>query len=182
MTFMITIKSIRLFTILILTLLLLTDCQARRPFFYDFENEAILDTLSWKCKTIFALSDKHATSGQKCLKMELYPSPYPGITLNNFNPDWSKHTTLKLDIHNQEKIPLRLTIRIDDTMDPSYSNRYNNTITLNPGANHISIPLNSLVTSGANNKLNLLRIERVILFLVQPKEKRTLYLDNLRLE
>ncbi len=83
---------------------------------------------------------------------------------------------------HQEKTSLRLTIRIDDSDNPSYNDRYNNTVTLNPGANHISIPLNSLVTSGASRKLNLLSIEKVILFLVQPKERRTLYLDNLRLE
>ena len=179
---MFTTKFARLFIVLILILLFLTGCRIRSPLFYDFETEDILDTLSWKCKTIFALSDKHPTSGQKCLKMELFPSSYPGITLNNFNSDWSKHTTLKLDIYNQEKASLRLAIRIDDTMDPSYSNRYNNTFTLNPGANHIPIPLNSLVTSGANSKLNLSSIEKVLLFLVQPKGKRTLYLDNLRLE
>ncbi len=179
---MFTINFARLFIVLILILLLLTGCRTRSPFFYDFENEAILDTLYWRCKTIYTLSDENVTSGQKCLKMELYPSPYPGIVLNNFDPDWSEYDVLRFDVYNQENIPLRLTIRIDDTMDPSYSNRYNNTITLNPGANHISIPLNSLVTSGTNRKLNLLSIERVSLFLVQPKEKRTLYLDNLHLE
>ncbi len=179
---MFTIKFARLFITLILIFLLLTGCRTRSPFFYDFETEANLDTLYWECKTIFALSDKHVTSGQKCLKLELYPSLYPGIKLNNFDPDWSEHDVLRFDVHNQENILLKLTIRIDDTDNPSYNDRYNNTFTLNPGMNHISIPLNSLVTSGANNKLNLLRIERVILFLVQPKEKRTLYLDNLRLE
>ncbi len=179
---MLTIKFARLFIVLILILLLLTSCQARRPLYYDFEHEAILDTLDWRCKTIFSLSDKHATSGQKCLKMELYPSPYPGITLNNFDPDWSGYNTLRFDIHNQENILLKLTIRIDDTDNPSYNDRYNKTVTLNPGANHISIPLKSLVTSGANSKLNLSKIKRVLLFLVQPKDKRTLYLDNLRLE
>ncbi len=179
---MFTIKFARLFIILILIFLLLTGCRTGSPFFYDFETEDILDTLSWKCKTIFALSDKHATSGQKCLKLELYPSPYPGITLNNFDPDWSGYDVLKFDIHNQENILLKLTIRIDDSDNPSYSDRYNKTVILNPGANHISIPLNSLVTSGANNKLNLSKIKRVLLFLVQPKEKRALYLDNLHLE
>lgn len=179
---MFTIKFARLFIVLILIFSLLTGCRTRNSLFYDFETEAILDTLNWRCKTIFALSDKHTTSGQKCLKMELYPSPYPGIALNNFDPDWSEYDVLKFDIHNQENILLKLTIRIDDTDNPSYNDRYNKTVILNPGVNRISIPLNSLVTSGTNRKLNLLSIEKVILFLVQPKEKRTLYLDNLRLE
>lgn len=175
-------KQTKIFVFLILTPLLFAGCQRRPAFHYDFEAEDTLDTLSWKCKTIFSLSDKHTTSGQKCLKMELYPSPYPGIALNNFEPVWSKHNTLKFDIFNQEEAPLRLTIRVDDIKNPSYNNRYNHAIVLNPGMNHISIPLNSLVTTGTGRKINLANVQQVILFLVQPGEKRTIFLDDIRLE
>lgn len=175
-------KTKHLFIFSILTLILLTGCQDRSRFYYDFETEDTLDTLSWKCKTIFTLSDKHATSGQKSLKLELYPSPYPGVALHKFNPDWSMYNTLIFDIYNQETMSLRLAIRIDDTKDPSYDDRYNHPIVLNPGMNHISIPLNSLVTTGAGRKINLTNVQQVILFLVQPKEKRIIYLDNVRLE
>lgn len=175
-------KQTRILVFLILALLLSAGCQRKPAFHYDFEAENRLDTLSWKCKTIFSLSDKHATSGQKSLKLELYPSPYPGVTLNKFNPDWSKYNTLKFDTYNQEKMSLRLAIRIDDKKDPSYNNRYNHPIILSPGMNHISIPLSSLVTSGTNRNINLANVQQVILFLVQPKEKRIIYLDNVRLE
>jgi hypothetical protein len=175
-------KQKKIFVFLILTLLLFAGCQRKPAFHYNFETEDTLDTLPWKCKTIFSLSDKHTTSGQKCLKMELYPSPYPGITLNNFKPVWSKHNRLKFDIFNQAEAPLHLTIRIDDIKNPSYNNRYNHTIVLNPGMNHISIPLNSLVTTGTGRKINLANVQQVILFLVQPDEKRTVFLDDIRLE
>ncbi len=167
---------------LILALPLLTSCSSKQPFYYDFETEDILDVLSWKCKTIFTLSDKYVASGQKCLKMELYPTPYPGVSLKNTDYDWSKHSTLNFNIHNEERISLRLTVRIDDTKNPSYNNRYNNTFIIKPGMNNIVIPLNSLLTSDTNRKLNLSKIENVIIFLVRPDEKRILYLDNVRLE
>jgi hypothetical protein len=172
----------RSFILLTLTLIPLTGCQDRQQFYYDFETDDTLDTLSWKCKTIFTLSDRYAASGQKCLKMELYPSPYPGVSLKNSDHDWSKHNTLNFNVHNQEKTPLRLSVRIDDTKDPQYNNRYNHTFIIKPGMNNIAIPLNSLLASGTNRKLNLSKIESVILFLVQPYEKRTLYLDYVRLE
>ncbi len=176
-------KIIRLSFVLILFHSLLTGCQGRRPFSYDFETEDILDTLYWRCKTVYTLSDQNVTSGRKCLKLEVYPSSNPCLGLSNFHPDWSGYDILKFDVYNQENIPLQLIIRIDDIKDiPSYSNRYNNTITLNQGANHISIPLNSLITSDTKRKLNLSRIERVLLYLEQSREKRTLYLDNLRLK
>ncbi len=177
------IQTIRLFFVLILILTLLTGCQDRQPFCYDFENEVSLDALYWRCKTIYTFSDQNVTSGQKCLKMEVYPSSNPCLGLNDFQPDWSGYSVLKFDIYNQENIPLRLTIRIDDKKDiPPYRNRYNSTVALNKGANHVSIPLNSLVTSDAKRKLNLSRIERVLIYLEQSRVKRTLYLDNLRLE
>ena len=139
-------KSKRL--LLITALLLLVSCSSKQPFFYDFETEDVLDTLTWKCKTFFSLSNKYATSGQKSLKMELYPSSYPGITLNKFNPNWSNFTVFMFDIYNEEQVPLHLAIRIDDKKNPSFNNRYNHTIILNPGMNHISIPLDSLITTG----------------------------------
>ncbi|KHE93269.1 MAG: hypothetical protein K8F52_04810 [Candidatus Scalindua rubra] len=176
------IKQTRVFILLILALSLITGCQRKPAFHYDFETEKILDTLSWKCKTIFSLSYKHATSGQKSLEMNLYPSPYPGIALSNFNSDWSRHDTLKFDIYNQEDISLRLAIRIDDAKNPSYGDRYNHPIILSPGMNHISIPLSSLHTSGTDRMINLANVQQVILFLVQPERKQTIYLDNIRLE
>jgi len=173
---------IRLLFFLILTLQLLSSCSSRQPFCYDFEMEDSIDALQWKCKTFFSLSNKHSTSGQKSLKMELYPSPYPGITLNHFNPDWSKYTLLKFGIYNEEQLPLRLTIRIDDKKNPSYSNRYNHTIILQCGMNNISIPLTNVGTSGTGRKINLTNVQKMILFLSSPKEKRVIYLDNVRLE
>ncbi len=179
---MLIIKQTSVFISLILTLLLFAGCQRKPALHYDFETEDALNTLSWRCKTIFSLSNKYPTSGQKCLKLELYPSPYPGIGLKNFKPDWSKNTILKFDIYNSEDISLRLTIRIDDAKDPSYDDRYNHSITLSPGMNHISILFSSLVTSGTGRNINLESIQQVILFLVQPREKRTLFLDDIRLE
>ncbi len=106
--------------------------------------------------------------------MGLYHSPYPGVYLKNSDHDWSKYNTLIFNIHNQEKISLRLTVRIDDTKDPPY----NNTFIIKPGMNNIAISLNTLLTSGTNRKLDLSKIENVVIFLVQPYRKCTLYLDN----
>ncbi|MCP4269142.1 MAG: hypothetical protein GY777_26845 [Candidatus Brocadiaceae bacterium] len=175
-------KQASVFASLILVFLLFEGCQSKPVFHYDFESEEILDTLSWGCKTIYSLSDEHPTSGNKCLKLELYPSPYPGITLSEFNQVWSTYNSLKFDIYNQEDISLRLAIRIDDAKDPSYDDRYNHSIILNPGMNHNSILFSSLVTSGTDRNMNLANIQRVILFLIQPSEKRTIFLDDIRLK
>lgn len=172
----------RLFIIFTCISLCFTGCQARQPFCYDFEIDDTLDTLQWKCKTFYSLSDQHVTSGRKSLKVELYPSPYPGVTLTNFNPDWSGYDTLKFEVYNQEKILLNMGIRIDDTENPPHNNRYNRSLILKPGENYVSIPLNSLFTSETNRKLDISKVHELYLFLSSPKEKRTIFLDNVRLE
>lgn len=187
-------NDIRLLSLLILTLLLLIGCAGKNPFSYDFEDVKALDTLSWRCKTVFSLSDMHVTSGQKCLKMVLYPYPYSGIILNKFNPDWSENTILKFDIYNPGKISLRLTTCIHDANDPLriiymdnlnnpiYNNGYTNSIVLDPGTNHITLSLDSFSASETMKRIDFTNIQTTALFFPSLKEKRTIYLDNLRLE
>ncbi|WP_133112136.1 hypothetical protein [Candidatus Scalindua japonica] len=179
---MLNTKLIRLLFLLLLPPMLLMSCSPRQPFRYDFETEDTLDTLSWQCKSLFTLTDRHATSGQRCLKMELYPSSYPGVELNKFNPDWSSYSTLNFDMYHQEETPLLFTIRIDDQNAPSFHNRYNHESTLKYGMNHISLPLNRLHTSGTNRRIVLATVQQVIIFLVQPRKKHTIFLDNIHLE
>jgi hypothetical protein len=46
----------------------------------------------------------------------------------------------------------------------------------------VSIPLTALLTSGAKRPLDLRKIRMVALFVANPGERRTLYLDRVRLE
>lgn len=163
-------------------------CQPTPRFDYDFEDEGILDQLEWKCRTQYRISPEHASSGSRSLELSLYPAPadepesYPGVSFTKFDPDWSRFRTLVFDAHNPEESALQLAVRIDDRDAPDYSERYNQAFTLAPGDNRVSIPLADLVTSGTKRRLDSRGISTVILFLVQPKESHTLYLDRVRLE
>jgi len=184
----------RTFRILMFPLLILTfaalflACTEKPRFFFDFEADKDLDDLVWKCKTLFRISDQHATSWSRSLKVLLYPDPdntgehYPGIGFNRFNPDWSSYSSLCFDAFNPEEKALSLVVRIDDCKNPDFPDRYNKAIILVPGANHVSLPLNSLITSGTKKRLNLARIEGVMLFLSNPKERHTIFLDRVLVE
>ncbi len=178
-----------MFPLWVLTLAVLFPACTEKPrFFYDFETDRDLDDLVWKCKTLFRLADQHATSGSRSLEVEFYPDPdntgehYPGIAFNRFNPDWSIYSSLCFDAFNPEEKALNLVVRIDDRKNPDYPDRYNTAIILVPGANHVSLPLNGLITSGTKKRLNMARIEGVILFLSNPKERHTLFLDRVLVE
>ena len=173
---------------LILTLLVaifLSGCGADVPkelTLFDFETDSELDRMHWKCFTMFALSEEHATHGQKSLKMELYPSEWPGWTPKIAKTDWRGFQALGFDLYNPADENLKVTLRIDDREDyPDYPDRYNQAFLLAPGKNRIEVELEELITSGTQRRLNLDNIYRVLLFMHRPEGVVTLYLDHVRL-
>ena len=168
-------------------LMVIVSCDSRPEFGYDFETEADLDALFWKCRTFFTLTDEHVTSGQKCLKVEFFPDPgsqehYPGLRLGGFAPDWTRHRELRVDIFNPGQTPLKLIVRIDDSKNPPYGDRYNGSILVRPGANQVVLKPWELVVSNKKRRLDPGNIQTVIFFLVNPGERHVLFFDNVRLE
>ncbi len=141
-----------------------------------------MDRFSWKCHTLFSLSDEHATQGKKSLKLELFPSDYPGLAPKLATNNWQSYSTFSFDVYNAQNKDILLSVRIDDSKDyPDYPDRYNKSFHLNQGANTIVIPIHELETSGTKRKLSPKNIYRVVIFMVQPKERTVLYFDNLLL-
>jgi hypothetical protein len=110
--------------------------------------------------------------------MDLYPSAYPGFSFRLSQGNWRGYQPLCFDLHNPQQTVLPLTIRIDDREDyPYYPDCYNATFSFNPGMNHYVLPLQDLVTSGSRKPLDLRRIHRFLVFMVNPSEKTRFYLD-----
>ena len=84
---------------------------------FDFETDEELDRFHWKCHTLFALSGEHATHGSKSLKLELYPSEYPGLAPMIENTNWSRYRAFQFDIYNPQNADIPLSVRIDDRED-----------------------------------------------------------------
>jgi hypothetical protein len=148
----------------------------------DFESDADLDRLHWRCHVLYSLSPEHATRGSRSLRMELYPSEYPGLTPFLGVKDWRGFSAIGFDIFNPGEREVRLTLRIDDReKTPEYGDRYNEAIVLKPGPNRVVKVLADLKTSGSKRPLNLGRIYRFLMFVVRPQEKIVLYVDNIRL-
>jgi hypothetical protein len=154
------------------------DARQKELVLFDFESDRELDNVHWKCHTLMSLSNEHATHGVKSLKLELYPSAYPGLNPVIDKKDWRGYSSFCLDLFNPAEGDIPITVRIDDKEDSDdYADRYNRSFLLRPGINHIEIPLNSLVTSGTNRTLNLRKIYRCLFFMVNPTQKTVLYVD-----
>jgi len=173
------------YTLIVGHLLILMGCvqgPSGERVLFDFESDAELDRFHWRCHTLFSLSREHISHGEQSLRLELYPSDYPGLTPMIEQRDWSRYKALYFDIHNPAEKARSLSVRIDDRKDyPNHEDRYNKVFTLKPGMNRISIPLDSLVTSGTGRNLDLRRIHRVFIFMAHLEKRVVLYVDYIRL-
>ncbi len=178
------IASIRFILIIIFSILLL-NCngdKARELVLFDFESDSELDQLHWNCHTLYSLSNEQHTHGTKSLKLEIYPSDYPGLTPMLKENNWKGYKELRFDVYNPEVSNMQISVRIDDQRDyPDYGDRYNKSFILKPGINHVSIAFDTLVTSGTARSLNLKNICRLLIFMKHPEKKAVLYVDYLRL-
>lgn len=149
----------------------------------DFESDAELDRLHWSCKTLFFLSGEHVAHGAKSLKMELYPSEYPGL---NFVPrvkDWRGYAELSFAVFVPPGGPESITVRIDDDKkNTEYGDRFNKRFLLQPGANRIVISLTDLKTSDGRRMIARSHIERLYIFSASPAVKKIVYLDAVQLQ
>lgn len=183
-------RALRFLTSVMLLSLVATmpACQRSPRFDYDFEDPSILDDLHWQCGTLFRIAAEHATSGSRSLEVSFYPGPagdsesYPGLKLADFDSRWSGYRALTFDAFVPGDSPISLGLRIDDRVNPDYADRFNRSITLSPGMNHIDIPLTSMMTSGSKRTLDLDSVMMVALFLPNPKERHTVFLDRLLVE
>ncbi len=149
---------------------------------FDFESNAELDQLHWSCHTLFSLSNDHVTHGAKSLKMELFPSAFPGLAVELPASDWRGYREVCFDAYNSMDKSVQVEVRIDDRKDfPEYKDRYNKSFVLKRGSNRIVIPLATLVSSGTNRPLNLGRISRLFIFMNHPAQKIILYVDTISL-
>jgi len=183
------LTATRLNTIFLLLLFLALhgcagDEEQDNLFYFDFEHEQELDDyLRWECWQLYSRSREHVTHGDYSLQVELFPSAYPGLKIDHFDPDWSDYSELHFDVYNPEPAVLPLHIRIDDKQGtPDFQDRFNGTVMLSPGAGHYVLRLDSLVTSDRTRRLRLDTIEGIYFFVVNPPEKVELYFDFLHLE
>lgn len=157
--------------------------HAGTTYLADFESDADLDRLQWSCRTFFSLSAEHVAHGTKSLKVELYPSPYPGLSFVPHVKNWKGYRALSFDIRVPSGDDV-VNVRIDDRVGGDMDDRefFSRGLAVQRGTNRISIPLGGLATSDGRRNLELSRIERVHIFAVAPNKKTVWHIDAIRLE
>lgn len=137
----------------------------------NFENIKIWD-ISPETGFSLSLSTEHVTEGEHSLKV-VYPiGGYPSINTKKLLHAWGRYDGMRVDIFNPQDKTISFTVRLDDEK----KRRVNIPVTLEPGTNNINIPRQKIAKS-----IDAANIYRVVLFLNNPREKITLYFDNMML-
>ncbi|PWK52871.1 VanZ family protein [Pleionea mediterranea] len=119
------------------------------------------------------------------LKALFQPSKSPTITLKELIPDWRNARFFQFSVYNTTSTSLQLTVKVSDKLHAknyyAFNDRYNKTLTLQPGWNHHSIDLNEIKTSPATRAMQMDNIDSVSWYLHQPKSPVLLYFDDIKL-
>jgi len=159
----------------------LEDGPKRPRVLYDFEDNGQLDTLSWKCGTLYKRVQKHPSSGRYSLMVEMYPGiEWPGFGIR-VKDGWQGYNLLSLHVYNPYSRPIAMSYRIDDRTCPSFADRVNGRISLRPGPNNITFDLKKLKTSGTGRRLNLKDIRCFLMFMHRPDHKVRIFIDDITL-
>jgi hypothetical protein len=149
---------------------------------FDFEKEAELDRIQWSCHTLSELTDRHVSHGARSLKVDMYPSKYPGVTLDLDVHDWRSYKVLQFYVFNPQSEDVMLSVRIDDKKEyPSDGDSYKIKYSLTPGVTMIQIPIEGLRTNQSERMIDIKNIHRIILYAANPAIRTTLYYDFIRL-
>lgn len=113
-----------------------------------------------------------AAPGESALQVRLQAGPYPGIHLIEPRPDWSRFSTLALDLTNPGPDDLTLTLRVHDEAHTWASDdRFNRSLTLRAGAREtVRVALDDIRRAPRGRSLQLERIAGIVLFSATPSQ------------
>jgi hypothetical protein len=125
----------------------------------------------------------HSTDGVYSLQVHLNPGLYPGISLDYTTNDWRAYGILSFDIFLIGDSSLEIILRINDREhNNKYVDRFNRSLVLHPGANHIFIKLDEVKMAPQGRKMDMANITNICIFAYKLNKPRTVYFDNFRLE
>ena len=132
------------------------------------------------------LSLQTAAGSQPYLAVEFRPGQYSTVILKYFHRDWRAYKKLVLDVTNPEKQPYRVILRIHDRWHQrhhfAFSDRFNRTLMLKAGRQHIVIALADVANAPKTRKMDMQALEDLQLFTMGSTTYHRLYIHSVYLE
>lgn len=118
------------------------------------------------------------------LDIEFQADEFPGVSLHEPVPDWTKYRTLALDVENPDADPLMLTVRVHDRGHGKYFNdRYNRSFDFAPRERRtLRIPLEEIRRGPRERLMNLQQVSDITMFRGSRAGSQHLRIHSVRLE
>ena len=159
------------------------NATADFPILADFEKP--LELTRWVSGEKISLDKDFVTSGEKSLKVELSTDTYSGVGLLPYPSDWHDYNFLQINIYSVSTKPLQIHIRINDALHSlkkmPLSDLFDTQIVINHGWNELKIAIDEIKLAPRSRHMNLSRIQRIGIFVMNEKDPQVVYIDNLRL-
>ena len=132
------------------------------------------------------LSNTVVSQGRYSARVQLNGDKYSGVGISPLVRDWRGYKYLAMDIYVPDAETLTLHVRVSDVQHDrganAYDDRFNLSIAVQAGWNHLRIPLADMRTAPTQREMNMAAISYVGLFAMQLHKARYFYWDNLYLE
>ena len=114
---------------------------------------------------------------------ETAPESFPGVTLEEPWPDWSRYRALVIDIVNPNDVEVLMTLRINDRQHNNrFADRFNRRLQLAPHQrSEIVIPLEEIARGPEQRAMDLSAIAKLMLFQDGRRGAQPIYLCGIRL-
>jgi len=107
---------------------------------------------------------------------------YPGLFLKDRVSDWSAMAGLSIQVYLEGDRPLEMWVRVDDLRDnPSYFNRFQKPVILQPGPNTVILERNAVEIATGGRKMDLGEIHAFGMFFSRQDTGRVIRLTQVRI-
>lgn len=122
--------------------------------------------------------------GEMALRVDLPHTRWPRVNLVELYPDWSRYSSISLDLVNPMTTTLDLTLRIEDAAhDDQYEDRFNTVMSIPPGQRRqFTIPLESIAGAPHTRRMDLQHMARLSIYRDEPADAATIYIVGARLQ
>lgn len=123
-------------------------------------------------------------ANESAMRVTFLAGAYPGIDFFELLPDWSAYSTLALDLTNPTSSPLVLTLLVlDADHDYELEDRYTGSVIVPASTRRVTrVALADIEAGPPQRRIDLRRIDRVVLFRDQACEAGEMYVSRVWLE
>ncbi len=119
----------------------------------------------------------------KVAELTLYPGVYPGLTLRELSPDWSKFKELNFAIFSERADTLTIEFRVNDRLhNEKYNDRFNTLLKVAPGENRYVFPLERIRKTGSGRMMDLTKMGTIVFFAHRPVDSVRILISTVRLQ